>query len=87
LIEESGLRRNVDRVFRRLIKGVRSAGANIGQRRSRKRLGLRYDLASRQGGRGAKAVVRQVLALRDVKDDIAPQERHRLALAVPVALA
>jgi hypothetical protein len=43
---------------------VRSAGANIGQRRSRKRLGLRYDLASRQGGRGAKAVVRQVLALR-----------------------
>src|SRR5207244_9429851 len=74
LLEESGLRRDVDGIVRRKIERLRAADADIRTGCRGERLGLRHDLALRQGRRLNETMPRQVIALIDVEDGVAAQE-------------
>jgi hypothetical protein len=68
----------------RHVEGALAADPDIGLGRRDQRLGARDAVALREGGRAGQEMVRQAVALRDVEDGEALEERHRIGLvAVP----
>ena len=74
LLEEGGLRRDVDGIVHWAIERLRATEADIGAGGLGERLGLRHDLALGQGGRMSKTMLGKFIALINIEDGIAVQE-------------
>ncbi|CDX21452.1 hypothetical protein MPLB_2030030 [Mesorhizobium sp. ORS 3324] len=82
LLEERRLRRQLNKIGGRHVKGAVAADADIGTGFANKRLGMRDDVAFGQRLGLAVKLVGQALALRDIEDGEALEKRHRLRLGI-----
>src|SRR5579859_7416624 len=81
LLEEGGLRRHLDEIGGVHIEGVLSADAEIGLRRFDQRFGMGDEVALGKDRRTGKEMVRQAVALGDIEDGEALEERDGFGLA------
>src|SRR5579871_44878 len=87
LFEERCLRRNVNGIIRWQIESMSATDADVGKSSAGKGLRLRHDLPIGQSGRLNETVIRQVVALSDIEDGVAAQERYGRLFPVRLSIA